>query len=238
MKSDGSSLYLSRDLAAALDRFRRFRFDRMLYVVEKAQSDHFTALKTILTKMGCQWAADSGVQHVAFGRIQGMSTRRGTAVLLNDLLDEAHSRMKANQLASPNTRVDVSASPEVTDRLAVSSVIVHDLKQRRMRDYAFRWEDVLQDKGDTAVRLHYTHSRLFSLERKCGVQLPNFDEGVDADQLEELASEVAALMSTAQPIELVQLIRDMARFRQVLHDSHDQLEACILVRYLFDLRYL
>ena len=116
----------------------------MLYVVEKGQADHFNSLKGLLKMMdGCEWA-DEGIRHVRFGRIHGMSTRKGTIVMLSDLLDEAHLRMKAGQLSSPNTRVDVESSRDVTDQLAVSAVIVHDLRQRRMRDYNFRWEDALQ----------------------------------------------------------------------------------------------
>ncbi len=144
MKSDGSSLYLSRDLAAAMDRFQRYQFDRMLYVVDKAQTDHFVSLKAVLAMMPDGQTCSERIRHVRFGRIQGMSTRKGTAVMLTDLLDEAHGRMKAKQLASPTTKVDVATSPEVTDRLAVSSVLIHDLKQRRERDYSFRWEDALQ----------------------------------------------------------------------------------------------
>ena len=142
VKSDGSSLYLTRDVAAAIDRRQRFPFQRMLYVVDNAQSDHFVALKSLLTFMDHPWASD--IEHVKFGRIKGMSTRKGTAVFLSDLLDEAHARMKAKQMISPNTRVAVEDSPHITDALAVSAVIINDLKQRRQRDYNFSWDDALQ----------------------------------------------------------------------------------------------
>lgn len=142
VKSDGSSLYITRDVAAAIDRRRRFPFQRMLYVVDNAQTDHFVSLKSILRFMGHKWADD--IEHVKFGRIKGMSTRKGTAVFLSDLLDEAHSRMKAKQITSPNTKVAVDDNPHITDTLAVSSVIINDLKQRRQRDYMFSWDDALQ----------------------------------------------------------------------------------------------
>lgn len=142
VKSDGSSLYLTRDLAAAIDRHQRFQFRKMFYFVDNAQTDHFVALKSLLSYLGYDWA--SSIEHVKFGRIKGMSTRKGTAVFLRDVLDEAHIRMKSKQMSSPNTKVDVEKSPEVTDTLAVSAIIIHDLKQRRQRDYNFNWDDALQ----------------------------------------------------------------------------------------------
>ena len=80
-----------------------------------------------------------------------------------------------------------------------------------------------QNKGDTGIRLQYTHCRLCSLEKNCGVQVPDSMDAIDTSVIRESA-------------EMMDLIRDVARFRQVLQDSHDQLESCILVRYLFDLR--
>lgn len=82
----------------------------------------------------------------------------------------------------------------------------------------------MQDKGDTGIRLQYTHSRLHSLEKMCGVCLP--------DELESLN------MNLVREPEMIGLLRDLGKLRQVLQDSHNQLEPCILVRYLFDLRYL
>lgn len=79
-----------------------------------------------------------------FLSLQGMSTRKGTAIYLADLLDEAFVRMKAKQMQSPTTKVDVDTNPQITDTLAVTSVIIHDLKQRRQKDYVFNWDDALQ----------------------------------------------------------------------------------------------
>jgi len=143
VKSDGSSLYLTRDLAAAIDRRNRYRFQRMYYVVDGSQSNHFAALKNVLKLMGNSEWSDS-LEHVKFGRIQGMSTRRGTAIHLTQLLDEAFNRMKTKQMQSPTTKVDVDTNPDVTDTLAVTSIIINDLKQRRQKDYVFNWDNALQ----------------------------------------------------------------------------------------------
>ena len=144
VKSDGSSLYLTRDLAAAIDRQHRFQFKKMYYVVDNAQTDHFAALKQLIQLMKFPWADD--IHHVKFGRIKGMSTRKGSMVLLSDVLDEAFHRMKATQIQSSTTKVDVDTSHQITETLALSAVLIHDLKQRRQKDYVFQWEDALQVK--------------------------------------------------------------------------------------------
>lgn len=95
IKSDGSTLYLTRDIAAAIDRFEKYKFDIMYYVVDNSQADHFKNLITILGKMDMPWA--ERIQHVKFGKIRGMSTRRGTAVFLEDFLNEARDVMREKQ---------------------------------------------------------------------------------------------------------------------------------------------
>lgn len=100
IKSDGSMLYLTRDIAAALDRYNKYKFDQMLYIVDNTQSDHFNALHDVLFRMDLPWAGR--IKHIKFGRIRGMSTRKGTAVFLKDILNEAQYIMKKNQIQSPS----------------------------------------------------------------------------------------------------------------------------------------
>ncbi|KAJ3663111.1 hypothetical protein Zmor_007420 [Zophobas morio] len=215
VKSDGSTLYLTRDVAAAIDRFNKYDFDKMLYIVDSSQSDHFTALKAVLRKMNFPWS--DRLFHVKFGRIRGMSTRKGTAVFLKDILDECRDLMIKKQIESPNTRVPIDNS-NVSDILGVSCVIINDLKQRRQKDYDFTWDKVLQVQGDTGIRLQYTHCRLYSLEKNSGA----FNPKKIAPQL------------ILEP-EATILIRELARFQEILYRSNEQLEACLLVTYLFHL---
>lgn len=100
LKSDGSTLYITRDIAAAVDRFNEYKFDTMYYVVDNAQSEHFVRLVNILERMEFPWA--KRIKHVKFGKIRGMSTRKGTAVFLNDILDETRVVMKEKQIQSPS----------------------------------------------------------------------------------------------------------------------------------------
>ena len=100
LKSDGSTLYITRDIAAAIDRFEKYNFDVMYYVVDNAQSEHFSKLKNILERMQYSWA--DRLKHVKFGKIRGMSTRKGTAVFLTDILNETKAVMKEKQIRSPS----------------------------------------------------------------------------------------------------------------------------------------
>jgi len=216
VKSDGSSLYASRDIAAALDRKNTFNFDKMCYVVDASQGSHFKNLFQILRLLGHEWS--SSCQHVMFGKILGMSTRRGTMVYLSDVLDEARDIMLEMQDKSPNTRIQDQDRLQVADSVGISAVIVNDLKQRRKKDYKFVWEKFLTHKGDTGVKLQYTHARLNSL-------LLNSEIEVDPTCSTQVLVEQAAL-------ELVVLL---AQWDEALADSYHQLEPCVIVQYMFNL---
>lgn len=98
LKSDNATLYLSRDIAALLDRYQKYNFDKMLYVVDNAQTDHFAAVFDIVKNINKE--CSKGCEHIKFGRIKGMSTRTGNVVFLNDILDEAKRKMYEKQLQS------------------------------------------------------------------------------------------------------------------------------------------
>ncbi|XP_017775115.1 PREDICTED: probable arginine--tRNA ligase, mitochondrial [Nicrophorus vespilloides] len=215
LKSDGSTLYLTRDIAAAIDRFKKYEFDQMYYIVDNGQSDHFNALTSILYQMDLPWV--HRLKHIKFGRIRGMSTRKGNVVFLKDILDETRDLMVQRQITSPTTKVPVS-DKHVSDILGISCVIINDLKQRRQRDYEFSWDRALQVQGDSGIKLQYTHCRLWNLEKNSGV----------------VASSICLPELLIEP-ELVLLIRELSRFQDVLHRAEEQLEACILVSYLFQL---
>lgn len=101
VKQDGTSLYLTRDLAAALDRYERHKFDKAYYVVDAMQRGHFVSLKEILKSLDPDLAQK--IYHVPFGRVVGMSTRKGKAVWLNDILEAVHEKMELKQKETPST---------------------------------------------------------------------------------------------------------------------------------------
>lgn len=100
IKSDGSTLYITRDIAAALDRYQRYKFDLMYYVVDNTQSKHFQNLAQVLRRMDMFWA--ERLRHVRYGKIVGMSTRKGQVVFLKDFLDEMRNIFQKKQIESPS----------------------------------------------------------------------------------------------------------------------------------------
>ncbi|XP_076750337.1 arginyl-tRNA synthetase, mitochondrial [Xylocopa sonorina] len=216
IKSDGSTLYMSRDIASAINRFEKYKFDAMYYVVDYSQSDHFSNLIHILNKMQLPWV--DRLRHIKFGRVQGMSTRKGTAVFLEDILNEAKEIMKQKQIMTKTTKIPLSNLDETSDILGISSVIVQDLKQNRMNNYLFNWNTVFDMKGDSGIKLQYVHCRLCSLEEICGASLIG-----ECDP---------SLLREAEVDHLITLISE---FDEVVLNSYKELEPCTLTVYLFHL---
>ena len=161
-KSDGSTLYVTRDLAAAEDRWERFHFDRSLYVVARDQSLHFAQVFRVLKAMGKPWA--DRCLHVAFGRIAGMATRKGQLVMLTDVLDEAHARaLDKVQENVAGGRIHTDEPDTLAEQVGLGAIVFADLRNRRNTDYTFDWEEVLAFEGHTGPYLQYAHARSCSL---------------------------------------------------------------------------
>lgn len=151
-RSDGTSLYMTRDLASLLMRKNQFNFDKAIYVVGVEQEQYFRQLfKAAELMMG-----ETGqLQHVSFGRINGMSTRQGTAVFLQDILDMAKSKILDYMQNVKQTFHD----DETADQLGVSAILVQDMKSKRNKNYSFAWDRMTDARGDTGVFLQYAHAR-------------------------------------------------------------------------------
>jgi arginyl-tRNA synthetase len=217
LKSDSTTLYLTRDVAAVLSRMEKYEMDRIYYVVDNGQNDHFTAIKSVVNQLNMR---DDLVNHIKFGRIRGMSTRKGKIVFLKDILDEAKDLMFKKQQESKTTKVDLSKCGEsIADILGTSAIVVNDLKQRRQRDYEFDWNKILQVNGDTGIKFQYTHCRLFSLQQ----------QNLDVEDAKELNLE---LLSEPEAHDLIFLI---LKYPEIIQNSYDELESCTLVKYTFDL---
>ncbi|XP_012933417.1 probable arginine--tRNA ligase, mitochondrial isoform X4 [Heterocephalus glaber] len=165
MRSDGTSLYATRDLAAAIDRMDRYNFDTMIYVADKGQQKHFQQLFQMLKIMGYDWA--ERCQHVPFGVVQGMKTRRGDVTFLEDVLNEIRLKMLQN-MASIKTTKELENPQETAERVGLAALIIQDFRGLLLSDYQFSWDRVFQSRGDTGVFLQYTHARLHSLEETFG----------------------------------------------------------------------
>lgn len=169
-KSDGATLYATRDLAALFYRHDRFQPEQIIYVVAMDQSLHFQQLKLVLKRMGYGWA-DSLV-HIPFGLVRlpegKMSTRRGQMVLFEDLLQEAQQRIDAI-IAEKNP--DLLQRGQVAEQVAMGAIIFNNLKNSRIKDIIFDWNEMLNFDGETGPYLQYTHARCASVLRKAGKEL-------------------------------------------------------------------
>jgi len=216
-KSDDTTLYLTRDLAAAIERQRKFHFDKMFYVVSAQQSLHFQQLFKTLELMGFEWAKNC--VHIPFGMVKGMSTRKGTAVFLDDILNEAKNTMLETMQGNAAKMEELGADPaEVADIVGVSAVVVQDFNARRIKDYEFEWGRMTAAEGHTGPYLEYAHARLCSLERKCGFEL-----------------NPAADLSLIQEPEAASLLMEIARYPDVVRQALESLEPVTVLGYLFDL---
>ncbi|WP_277613437.1 arginine--tRNA ligase [Brevibacillus humidisoli] len=177
-KSDGATLYATRDLAAALYRHETYDFAKAVYVVGNEQRLHFQQLFRVLEKMGYEWAKE--MYHVPFGMMlkdgKKMSTRKGQVVLLEEVLAQAIEDVgKVIDEKNPQ----LANKEEVARQVGVGAVIFHDLKNFRLNDVNFSWEEMLTFEGETGPYVQYTHARACSLLRKGGYRAdtPDIAEG-------------------------------------------------------------
>jgi arginyl-tRNA synthetase len=214
-KNDGSTLYATRDIAAAIDRYERFHFDLSLYVVAVDQSLHFKQVFAVLERMKLPWAGRC--VHVSFGRVHGMSTRKGQVVLLNDVVDEAKSRaLEKVQRNVEDGRIHTDDVDRLSEEIGLGAVIFGDLKNRRATDYTFDWEEVLSFDGHTGPYLQYAHARTVNLLKKGGAGPSTFDPSL-LGLPEELA-----------------LARAIAQFPAVVQEARRQNEPSFVARHLLE----
>ncbi|KJY49106.1 Arginine--tRNA ligase [Bombilactobacillus mellis] len=203
-KSDGATLYITRDLAAALYRKRTYHFKKSLYVVGSEQSIHFEQLKAVLAKMGFTWAQD--IEHIKFGLITAngkkLSTREGRVILLENVLHDS-VQLAQEQIAEKNPTL--ANKDQVAHAVGVGAVIFHDLKNNRTDNFDFNLEEVVRFEGETGPYVQYTHARAMSILRKAGPQAQDeaavFDTDVDDvtwDILKHLANFPETVQQAAQ----------------------------------------
>lgn len=172
-KSDGSSLYITRDLSAALFRKRMYGFAQAIYVVGAEQRNHFDQLKAVLSEMGFTWSKQ--IHYIPFGLMslngKKMSTRKGNIVQLEDVLNDS-IKLARQQIAQKNP--DLQNADEVAKEVGVGAVIFHDLKNERTNSIDFKLDEVVKFEGETGPYVQYAHARAESILRKAGK--PSFDD--------------------------------------------------------------
>ncbi|NMM65001.1 arginine--tRNA ligase [Clostridium sp. P21] len=214
-KSDGATIYATRDLAAASYRKKTYDFYRNIYVVGAAQSLHFKQLFTTLKLMGHDWADDC--KHVAFGLVRfadkKLSTRKGDVIFLEDLLNEAVEKtLEVINEKNP----DLENKEEAAKKIGIGSVVFAYLKNNREKDIIFDWKEILSFDGETGPYVQYSYARGKSILRKAG---------------EIKGSADYSKLSSKEEFELV---KSLGNFQKSILHSIDKLEPYIVTRYVIE----
>ncbi|MGI6722424.1 MAG: arginine--tRNA ligase [Anaerovoracaceae bacterium] len=225
-KSDGSSLYITRDIAAAVYRKKTYDFYKNIYVVASAQNLHFQQWFKILELMGYDWASDC--VHVPFGLVSleegTMSTRHGRVVFLEDVLKKAVEKtreiIKEKGVATDN--IDKTAR-----QVGIGAVIFQELSNNRIKDYVFSWDRVLNFDGETGPYVQYTYARAASVMRNAG------PEAVKAAETAALEGTIDAQYIASDSVyDLIKLIYALPA---VVREAGQKYEPSIVTRHIINI---
>ncbi|MHC5267585.1 arginine--tRNA ligase [Enterococcus sp. LJL98] len=215
-KSDGATLYITRDMAAALYRKRHYAFAKSLYVVGNEQSYHFKQLKAVLLEMGFDWS--EAMHHIPFGLItkdgKKLSTRQGKIVLLEEVLNEAID-LAHQQISEKNP--DLENKEEVAKQVGVGAVIFHDLKNDRLNSFDFTLEEVVRFEGETGPYVQYAHARAMSILEKA-----NFE--IDENKAYRLADEASW-----------EVLKHIQRYPEVILYAAEKYEPSVIAKHAIKL---
>ncbi|HBH12461.1 MAG: Arginyl-tRNA synthetase [Clostridiales bacterium 38_11] len=216
-KSDGSTLYITRDIAAAIYRKETYDFYKNIYVVAAQQNLHFQQWMKIVELMGYEWASDC--LHVPFGMVSleegTLSTRKGRVVFLEDVLKKAVEKT----LEIINERnPGLENKEDVAKKVGIGAVLFQELYNNRIKDYTFSWEKTLSFEGETGPYAQYTYARTCSILNKYGKKVStNVDYNLIKDDKE------------------FEVIKALSNFGEVIESSMEKNEPFYITRYIIDL---
>ncbi|MCK4650386.1 arginine--tRNA ligase [Candidatus Pacearchaeota archaeon] len=215
-KSDGTSLYVTRDLAAALDRYKEYKFDKMIYEVGQEQRLHFKQVFKILEKMGYDWAGDC--IHATHGLYldndgKKFATRKGKTVFMKDILGEVVERAKVN--LTEREKLPVKVLDERARKIALAAIFYGDLKNFRENNMIFDIDKFLAFEGDTGPYLLYSYARASSIVRK--VRSKKVVKIVDLKNSE------------------IKLLKKIDGFEDVVQKAYENLAPNLIANYCFEL---
>ncbi|KAF4126459.1 arginyl-tRNA synthetase [Geosmithia morbida] len=216
-KRDGTALYLTRDVSELLGRYEKYGFDKMFYVVASQQELHLKQLFKITELLGHKETAQK-CQHITFGMVQGMSTRRGTVKFLNDILRDVGDHMHEVMRKNTEKYAQIEDPDKVADILGISSVMVQDMTGKRINNYTFNMDAMTSFEGDTGPYLQYAHSRLCSIRRRADLS----DADLDSADLSLLTEEHA-----------INVVRLLSQWPDVFQNTLKTLEPTTVLTYLF-----
>ena len=216
LRSDGASLYATRDIAAAIYRKKTYDFYKCLYVVAYQQNLHFRQFFKVLELMGKEWAKD--LVHVAYGMVSledgAMSTRKGKVVWLEDVISKCVE--KAYKVVSEKNPA-LANKDEIAEKVGVGAVIFGALYNNKIKDITFSYDKVLSFEGETSVYVQYTCARASSVIEKAGDFKPVLPEKLNFTDEE------------------FEVIKTLAAFPDTVKDAADKFEPSYIARYAVDL---
>lgn len=223
MKSDGSSLYVTRDIATAIYRKNTYNFAKNLYVVASQQNLHFRQWKKVLNLMGYEWEKDC--VHIPFGLVsledgEILSTRKGKVIFLEDVLNNAVDKTKDIMLEK---NPDIPEIDTIAREVGIGAVIFQELSNNRIKDYVFNWDKVLNFDGETGPYVQYTHVRASSVLRN------STEEEIN------MAKEGACDYSYLSGETAFRLLKLLYRVPEVVEDAADRYEPSLLTRHLVEI---
>lgn len=221
LKSDGSTIYITRDIAAAEYRHETYHPEKNIYVVATEQNLHFKQLKAVLEEMQYDWYDE--VTHVAFGMINladgKLSTRQGRVVYLIDVLNKAIEKiMEILDEREKTSGVKIENKEELAKQVGIGAIKFQELFNQRIKDYTFDWDKTLSFEGESGPYVQYAHARICSLLNK-----GNFDINSEIDP---------TLLNNEMEINI---LRNLYKFTEVVKDAAEKYEPFFISRYVVEL---
>lgn len=221
IKSDGSTIYITRDIAAAEYRHETYHPEKNIYVVATEQNLHFKQLKAVLEEMQYDWYDE--VTHVAFGMINladgKLSTRQGRVVYLIDVLNKAIEKiMEILDEREKTSGVKIENKEELAKQVGIGAIKFQELFNQRIKDYTFDWDKTLSFEGESGPYVQYAHARICSLLNK-----GNFDINSKIDP---------TLLNNEMEINI---LRNLYKFTEVVKDAAEKYEPFFISRYVVEL---
>lgn len=223
-KSDGSTLYCTRDIATAVYRKETYDFYKNIYVVATQQNLYFQQWMKVVELLGYDWVKDC--IHVPFGMVSleegTMSTRSGRVVFLEDVLNKAVEKT-GEIISEKNPDADADFIDEVAKQVGIGAVIFQELSNNKIKDYVFKWDKVLNFDGETGPYVQYTHARGASVLRKAGDAIVSKAEKLDID---------FKYLNSDSAYELVKLIY---AFPGIIVEAGEKFEPSIITRHVVNM---
>lgn len=221
-KSNGSTIYATRDLAAILYRARTYDFDKCLYVVAYEQNLHFKQIFEVAKLLGISEKCQKGLEHISYGMVHlktgKMSTREGNVIKVEELLQEAISRVRTI-IEEKNPELTEEEKDDIAKKVGIGAVIYNDLAGSRIKDEIFDWDTILNFNGETGPYIQYTYVRTNSVLKK-------------VNGLPELSNVNTNLLLDEESYKVLKLLYS---YPEVIRNAAEKNEPSILSRFLIDL---